>query len=56
MRGIRRADVLLYFKCPTTKEIRCPVNAYHVFIRGTGKFPIHKWPNAVLPSQPFWKP
>ena len=22
------ADVLLYFKCPTTKQMRCPVNAY----------------------------
>ena len=31
MQGVGRADVLLYFKCPTTKQMRCPVNAYHVF-------------------------
>jgi len=28
MQGIGRADILLYFKCPTTRQIRCPVNAY----------------------------
>ena len=28
MQGVGRADVLLYFKCPTTKQMRCPVNAY----------------------------
>jgi hypothetical protein len=29
MRGRGYADVLtVYFKCPTTKQMRCPVNAY----------------------------
>ena len=28
MQGVGCADVLLYFKCPTTKQMRCPVNAY----------------------------
>jgi hypothetical protein len=28
MQGVGRADVLLYFNCPTTKQMRCPVNAY----------------------------
>ena len=28
MRGVGRADVPLYFKFPTTKQMRCPVNAY----------------------------
>jgi hypothetical protein len=28
MQGVGRADDLLYFKCPTTKQMRCPVNAY----------------------------
>jgi two-component system NtrC family response regulator len=28
MQGVGRADVLLYFKCPTTKQMRCPVKAY----------------------------
>ncbi|MEN8806303.1 MAG: hypothetical protein ABF291_02420, partial [Desulfobacterales bacterium] len=36
--GVGRADVLLYFKCPTTKQMRCPVNAYGAF-----KCPIHKY-------------
>jgi len=31
------ADVLLYFKCPTTKQMRCPVNAYHVLITSLKK-------------------
>jgi len=29
VQGVGRADVLLYFKCPTTKQMRCPVNAYY---------------------------
>jgi hypothetical protein len=32
MQGVGCADVLLYFKCPTTKQMRCPVNAYGPFI------------------------
>ena len=28
MQGVGRADVLLYFKGPTTRQMRCPVNAY----------------------------
>ena len=28
MQGVGGADVLLYFKCPTTKQMRYPVNAY----------------------------
>ena len=28
MQGVGCADVLLYFKCPTTKQMRCPVNTY----------------------------
>jgi len=28
MQGVGRADVLLYFKCPTIKQMRCPVNTY----------------------------
>jgi hypothetical protein len=28
MQGVGRADVLLYFKCPTTQQMRCAVNAY----------------------------
>jgi AmmeMemoRadiSam system protein B len=30
MQGVGRADDLLYFKCPTTKQMRCPVNAYQI--------------------------
>ena len=36
MQGVGRADVLLYFKCPTTKQMRCPVNAYAVSAHGHG--------------------
>ena len=32
MQGVGCADVLLYFKRPTTKQMRCPVNAYGPFI------------------------
>jgi len=32
MQGVGRADVLLYFKRPTTKQMRCPVNAYTISI------------------------
>jgi len=32
MQGVGSADVLLYFKCPTTKQMRCPENAYASFI------------------------
>jgi hypothetical protein len=32
MQGVGCADVLLYFTCPTTKQMRCPVNAYDRFI------------------------
>jgi len=28
MQGVGDADLLLYFKCPTKKQMRCPVNAY----------------------------
>jgi len=28
MHGVGRADVLLYFKCSTTQQMRCPVNVY----------------------------
>jgi hypothetical protein len=28
MQGVGHADVLLYFKCPTTKQMRCPLKAY----------------------------
>jgi hypothetical protein len=28
MQGVGYADVLLYFKCPTIKQMRYPVNAY----------------------------
>jgi hypothetical protein len=28
MQGVGHAEALLYFKCPTTKQMRCPVNAY----------------------------
>jgi hypothetical protein len=28
MQGVGYADVLLYFECPTTKQMGCPVNAY----------------------------
>ena len=33
MRGVGRADVLLHVKCPTTKQMRPPVNAYVFFCR-----------------------
>ncbi|MEN8690781.1 MAG: hypothetical protein AB1Z20_11815, partial [Desulfobacterales bacterium] len=32
MQGVGRADVLLYFKCPTTMQMLCPVNAYDGFV------------------------
>jgi len=32
MQGVGRADVLLYFKYPTTMQMRCPVNAYYVWV------------------------
>jgi len=28
MQGVGHADVILYFKCPTTKQMRYPVKAY----------------------------
>jgi hypothetical protein len=31
MQGVGYADDLLYFKCPTTKQMRCTVNAYLEF-------------------------
>jgi hypothetical protein len=34
MQGVGRADDLLYFKCQTTKQMRCPVNAYPIFYFG----------------------
>ena len=37
MQGVGRADVLLYFKCPTTKQMRCPVNAYRNFTPASGQ-------------------
>jgi hypothetical protein len=30
MQGVGCADVLLYFKCPTTMQMRYPVNAYQI--------------------------
>ena len=36
MQGVGCANVLLYFKCPTTKQMRCPVNAYAVSAHGHG--------------------
>jgi len=32
MQGVGRVDVLLYFKCSTTKRVRCPVNAYAISV------------------------
>jgi hypothetical protein len=32
MQGVGCADVLVYFKCPTAKQMRCPVNAYESII------------------------
>jgi len=34
MQGVGRADVLLYFKRPTTQQMRCPVNAYPASLKG----------------------
>jgi hypothetical protein len=31
MQGVGCTDVLLYFKCPTTKQMRCPVNVYKAY-------------------------
>jgi len=31
MQGGGHADVLMYFKCPPTQQVQCPVNAYCVF-------------------------
>jgi hypothetical protein len=28
MQGVGHADVTLWFKCPTTKQMRCPLKAY----------------------------
>jgi hypothetical protein len=28
MQGVGHAEDLLYFKCPTKKQMRCPENAY----------------------------
>ena len=36
VQGVGRADVLLYFKCPATKQMRCPVNAYKKQVRNSG--------------------
>jgi membrane protein insertase Oxa1/YidC/SpoIIIJ len=33
MQGVGRADVLFYFKCPTTKQMRCSVNPYQNLIK-----------------------
>ena len=35
MQGVGCADVLLYFKRPTTKQMRCPVNAYGQIVAGS---------------------
>ena len=32
MQDVGCADDLLYFKCPTTKQMPCPVNAYESII------------------------
>jgi hypothetical protein len=32
MQGVGRADDLLYFKSPTTTQMRCPANAYELDI------------------------
>ena len=40
MQGVGPADVLLYFKCPTTEQMRCPVNAYLFFITRCIKPPV----------------
>jgi hypothetical protein len=33
------ADVLWYFKCLTTKQMRCPVNAYQSAVPGNRRRP-----------------
>jgi hypothetical protein len=34
MQGVGCADDLLYFKRPTTQQMRCPVNAYPASLKG----------------------
>ena len=36
MQGVGCTDVLLYFKCPTTNQMRCPVKAYKKIALLTG--------------------
>jgi hypothetical protein len=40
MQGVGRADVLLSFKCPKTKQMRCPVNAYQFQASGAAGFEV----------------
>ena len=41
MQGTGHADVLLYFKCPVTQQMWCPVNAYEKGVRMTNKHAAH---------------
>jgi hypothetical protein len=45
MQGVGRADVLLYFKCPTTKQMQCPVNVYRISVQPQA--------SVVLQPRPF---
>ena len=48
MEGVGRADLLLYFKCPTAKQMRCPVNAY----KNSMDITVYVSSNAVPHSRP----
>jgi hypothetical protein len=56
MQGIGRADVLLYFKRPTTQQMRYPVNAYKkTFSVGPNK-PSARWATQTVPGTLDFRP
>ena len=62
MQDVGRADVLLYFKCPTTKQMRCPVNAYSSCIDPRRRYPrpdrrsrVKGWSTSIDLSTIAWR-
>jgi hypothetical protein len=43
LNSVGRADVLLYFKCPTTRQMRCPVNDYRFSYQGLAISERSRW-------------
>jgi hypothetical protein len=52
VQGTGHADVLLYFKCPVTQQMRCPVNAYAQPITSVAGPESKKVQNRMKENQP----